>query len=90
MRNVPKNYHDENYRDPVPIGVCAKCGEEILLGSPYYQNEYGELFHASGVLRRYQEINTKRPLFLSCAMSYILDSAGQEDLAKAIGLVEKK
>lgn len=90
MRVMPKVYHDENYRDPVPVAVCPICGEPIYQGDPCYQLDTGELVHGDGIFRDYQEKGTKRPLRLSCAMAYILDTASQDDLAEALGIPEKR
>lgn len=90
MRNVPKKYHDENYRDPVPDGYCAMCGEPIYYGNPCYVLDDGEMVHADGILRDYQERGTNRPLRLSCLSAYLLDTFSQDDMAKALGIPEKR
>ena len=37
MRNVPKNYRDENYRDPAPAGIWS---HELLAGKPEWMDVY--------------------------------------------------
>lgn len=85
MRNVPKNYHDENYRDPVPAGICPMCGDPVYPGDPCYIVD-GDMIHADGILRDYQERGTNRPLRLSCLSAHILDTFSQEEMAEALGL----
>ena len=89
MRNVPKNYHDENYRDPAPSGICPMCGEPVYPGAPCYIVD-GDMIHADGVLRDYRERGTNRPLRLSCLSAYILDTFSQEDMVEALGLEKKR
>lgn len=85
MRNVPKNYRDENYRDPIPAGICPMCGEPVYPGDPCYIVD-GDMIHADGILRDYQERGTNRPLRLSCLSAHILDTFSQEEMAEALGL----
>ena len=85
MINAPKNYHDENYRDPAPSGICPMCGEPVYPGDPCYIID-GHLIHADGVLWEYREARTNRPLRLSCLSAYILRTFSQEEMAEALGL----
>lgn len=89
MINAPKNYRDENYRDPVPAGICPMCGEPVYPGDPCYIID-GDMIHADGVLRDYRERGTNRPLRLSCLSAYILDTFSQEDMVEALGLEKKR
>lgn len=89
MRNIPKNYRDENYRDPVPAGICPMCGEPVYKGDPCYIID-GDMIHADGVLRDYRERGTNRPLRLSCLSAYILDTFSQGDMVEALGLEKKR
>lgn len=83
MRDYKKRYHDENYRDPEPVGRCAICGDPIEPGEPCYEID-GELFHAGG--RRCTVEIEGRKKDLSCAMSMILRDYTLEDLAGALGM----
>lgn len=89
MRNVPKNYRDENYRDPAPSGICPMCGEPVYPGDSCYIID-GDMIHADGVLRDYRDRGTNRPLRLSCLSAYLLDTFSQDDMAKALGIPEKR
>ena len=89
MRNVPRNYRDENYRDPIPAGICPMCGEPVYPGDPCYIID-GDMIHADGVLRDYRERGTNRPLRLSCLSSYILDTFSQEDMTEALQIEKKR
>ena len=88
MRNIPKNYHDENYHDHAPAGICPMCGEPVYPGDPCYIID-GDMIHADGILRDYQERGTNRPLRLSCLSAYLLDTFSQDDVAKALNIEEK-
>lgn len=44
MRWSQKVYHDENYRDPQPLGYCILCGEPVLKSDCRYRI-YGDLIH---------------------------------------------
>ena len=89
MRNIHKNYHDENYSDPVPAGICPMCGEPVYPGDPCYIID-GDMIHADGVLRDYRERRTNRPLRLSCLSAYILDTFSQEDMTEALQIEKKR
>lgn len=89
MRNVLKNYHGENYRDPDPAGICPMCGEPVYPGDPCYIID-GHLIHADGVLQEYLEVRTNRPLRLSCLSAYILRTFSQEDMTEALRLEKKR
>ena len=89
MRNVPKNYRDENYRDPIPAGICPMCGEPVYPGDPCYIID-GDMIHADGVIRDYRERGTNRSLRLSCLSAYILDTFSQEDMTEALQIEKKR
>lgn len=92
MRNVPKNYHDENYWDPVPAGICPMCGEPVYPGDLCYISDEGPI-HANSEYRIYRHEKSGTQLIMSCAMAYTWDNASQEDMieamAEAIGLQKK-
>lgn len=46
MRNIHKNYHDENYRDP-KTPVCPMCGKET---DTYYRTESGVIVGCNNCL----------------------------------------
>lgn len=75
--------------DPKPVAYCAVCGEPILWGDPCVRTYEGDLVHSSGVYRSYKDRWTNRPLLVSCATAYILDTNSQDDIISAAGLEKK-
>ena len=88
MRNIPKNYHDENYKDPTQVGICPICGDPILPGDKCIEVD-GELIHADGVYRVYKDRYGKS-ISMSCVMAYIWDTCSQSDFEEMLGLKEKR
>lgn len=89
MRNVPKNYHDENYYDPIPAGRCAMCGEPIFPGDPCYELYDGRMFHADQIYRIYRETDQRKTIMMSCAMAYAWDDASQDEILESLGMEKK-
>lgn len=81
-------YHDENYSDPVPVGICPICGDPVFPGDKCIDVD-GELIHADGIYRVYKDRNGKS-ISMSCAMAYIWDTFSQTDFEAAFELKEKR
>lgn len=88
MRHVPKNYRDENYRDPIPAGICPMCGEPVYPGTPCCITDDG-LLHADSEYRIYRHEKSGYQLIMSCAMAYLWDTTSQDELTEAMGLKKK-
>lgn len=88
MYNAEKNYHDENYKDPVPVGICPICGEPVFPGDKCIEAD-GELIHADGIYKVYKDRYGKA-ISMSCTMAFIWDLCGQTDFEEMLGLEEKR
>lgn len=83
MKHPQKVYHDENYRDPPPVGICCLCGEPIEAEDPYYETD-DSLIHARGVYRRLHVGNTGHDV--TCLAAYLSQRFFDDDLAAALGM----
>lgn len=88
MRNVPRNTHDENYPDPVPVGVCPMCGEPIYAGDECLDTDDG-LVHLSDICMTYKQEGGNKRLNVTCALAYVLDTASTFDICDCLGIPRK-
>ena len=80
-----------NYLDPIPVGYCEQCQEPIYKGDRVYENRYGEMFHADGVYRVYQERdNRANTLTLSCAEVWAIEQGDFYKMLEGAGLELKQ